>query len=72
MKFPNIDAERARLGMTRAELARECGIHPRTLYNWERNGRFQLDVVIRMSELFNCSLDYLAESVDETKEKEEV
>lgn len=59
MKYPNIEAERARLGMSKDDLARACGVTYRTLYNWERNGHYRLDAVQKMAKLFNCTIDYL-------------
>jgi len=67
LKFPNIEAERARLGLTKADLADLIGVSYRTFYNWEQSGKFQLDAMQRMAELFNCSLDYLAQTKEENE-----
>lgn len=34
MKYPNIDAERARHGINAEELAQMLGVSRKTLYNW--------------------------------------
>ena len=57
--FPNIDAERARIGMTKAQLAKELQVCEKTLYHWERSGNFTLAAMNKMSELFGCTIDYL-------------
>lgn len=64
MKFPNIEAERARLGLTKSQLARALQVSDKTLYNWEHSGKFSLEAVQKMSKLFNCSIDYLLEPAD--------
>jgi len=58
--FPNIDAERARRGWTRVELARQIGVSYSTLKNWMRGSSdIPANKLIEMSELFDCSVDYL-------------
>lgn len=59
MKYPNIDAERARKGMNADELANELGISRKTLYNWTVNGNIPSSALIRMADIFHCSIDYL-------------
>ena len=39
MKYPNIDAERARMGLTLDGLAKALGISRKTLYNWCNHGK---------------------------------
>lgn len=58
--FPNIEAERARLGMSRVKLAEELGVSYATLKNWMR-GTTDIPVskVVEMAQMFNCSTDYL-------------
>lgn len=58
--FPNIDAERARLGMSRACLARQLGISYSTLKSWMA-GKTEIPCskIVEMSKLFNVSTDYL-------------
>ena len=58
--FPNIDAERARLGMTRLDLAAKLGVSYSTLKNWLRGYTdIPASKIICMSNLFHCSTDYL-------------
>lgn len=38
MKYPNIDAERARHDMSLDSLASQLGVTRKTIYNWIRNG----------------------------------
>jgi len=58
--FPNINAECARAGMTKADLAEKIGVSYGTLKNWMRGkGEIPASKLIAMSELFNCSTDYL-------------
>ena len=50
MKYPNIEAERARNGMSSENLAAALGVSRKTLYNWCATGNipqsalFQLEV----------------------------
>lgn len=58
--FPNINAECARAGMTKTELAEKIGVSYGTLKNWMRGkGEIPASKLVAMSELFNCSTDYL-------------
>lgn len=59
MKYPNIDAERARRGLSADELAKELGVGRKTLYNWTMRGNIPSSALIRMADLFQCSIDYL-------------
>ena len=59
LKYPNIDAERARNGMSAELLASNLGVTRKTLYNWCTCGNIPQSALIKMSELFNCSIDYL-------------
>lgn len=68
MRFPNIEAERARIGMTNVELAKALDVSEMTIYNWRRSGRYPLPALVKMSKLFGCSLEYLAQT-DDSKEE---
>ena len=59
MKYPNIDAERARKGINQDSLAEKLGVSRKTLYNWMDNGKIPASALIEMAELFGCSIDYL-------------
>lgn len=59
MKYPNIDAERARKGISNEGLAAELGVTRKTLYNWVDKGNIPASALIQMADLFGCSIDYL-------------
>ena len=58
--FPNIDAERARLGMSKLELSRTLGVSYSTLKSW-MCGKTEMPCskIIAMAKLFGVSSDYL-------------
>ncbi len=58
--FPNIDAERARNGMSRAELASQLGVSYSTMKSW-MSGRTDIpsSKLVAMSNIFHVSIDYL-------------
>ncbi len=58
--FPNIEAERVRLRMSRAYLAELLGVSLRTYSNWMNGVRdIPSSALIKMAKLFCCSTDYL-------------
>lgn len=59
MKYPNIDAERARRGMSADELANKLGVSRKTLYNWTASGNIPSSALVQMADMFKCSIDYL-------------
>ena len=59
MKYPNINAEMARNGMSRGDLAEKMGVCRKTVYNWLSKGNVPMDVMVKLAELFDCSVDYL-------------
>lgn len=60
MLYPNIEAERARLGITKSELSNRIGVTPKTLVNWQ-SGKTPIptSALIAMRKLFKCKIDYL-------------
>ena len=60
MRYPNIEAERARNGMTKEKFASLLGISVSTVKNWQ-NGRTEIPAskIIKIAILFNVSTDYL-------------
>lgn len=58
--FPNIDAERARLGMSKVDLAHALGVSYSTLKSW-MGGKTEIPCskLIAMTKLFGVSSDYL-------------
>ena len=59
VKYPNIDAERARNGISNDRLAEDLGVTRKTLYNWLAKGNIPLSALIRMADMFGCTIDYL-------------
>lgn len=60
MFYPNIEAERARAGMTKANLAATISVSPDTVKNWQ-NGRTEIPAskLVALADLFHVSTDYL-------------
>ena len=60
MKYPNIEAERARYNLTQAELAESLSVSRATYKNWQ-SGRIEIpgSQIIAMTKLFGVSSDYL-------------
>lgn len=69
MVFASIEAERARKGLTKEELAKKMGVSVKTYYNW-LNGRNPIpsDVLIKMSVFFGVTIDYLLKVKEAEKE----
>lgn len=59
MRYPNIEAERARINMSKENLAAELGISRKTLHNWVSAGNIPQAALEKMADIFNCSIDYL-------------
>lgn len=59
MSYPNINAERVRLGMTMEDMAQKLGVTRKTIYNWMAHGKIPQSKLRLMTEMFNCSADYL-------------
>lgn len=58
--FPNIDAERARLGWSRMYLASRLNVSYSTLRNWMRGvTEIPSSKIVEMAEMFHCTTDYL-------------
>ena len=59
-KYPNIEAERARSGLSQEQLIEHLGYKERkSYYTWLTSGNIPTSVLIKMSDLFDCSVDYL-------------
>lgn len=60
MKYPNIEAERARLGLSKDEFAKKLGVATKTYYNW-LNGVNSIpsDALMEMARMSNSTMDYL-------------
>lgn len=70
-RFMNIEAERARAGLSKGELAKMLGASTRTYYNWIKGTTpIPHTVLLKMKELFKTSIDYLLEESAVTAEEE--
>lgn len=66
-KYMNIEAERARLGLTKEELAKKLGISVKTYYNWIGGAKPMPHTKLKeMSQMFGVKVDYLVEEHEET------
>ena len=68
LPYPNINAERVRMGLTMEDFADELGVTRKTVYNWMAHGNIPQGKLEAMSEMFHCSGDYLLE----TRNKESI
>ena len=60
MKYPNIEAERARLGLSKDDFAKKIGIATKTYYNWINGvNPIPSDTLISLSAICNVDIDYL-------------
>ena len=68
MMFNSIEAERARNGMSKEELATQIGISVKTYYNW-LNGVNPIPstALIKMSDIFGVRIDYLLNRDEQRK-----
>lgn len=56
----NIASERVRLGLSQEGLAEKLGVSRDSVKDWESGETaIRSTVLVRMSDLFGCSLDYL-------------
>lgn len=61
--FTNIEAERARLGLSKEEISNILVITPKTYYNWIYGiTPIPSTKLVKLAKLFNVSLDYLLET----------
>lgn len=60
MKYPNIEAERARNALTCEKLSESIGVSRKTYLNWQ-NGVSEIPAskICAMADIFMCSTDYL-------------
>ncbi len=58
--FPNIEAERARYGMSQSYVAKYLGVSIRTFQNWMRGeSEIPASALVSMAKLWGKSTDYL-------------
>lgn len=55
----NIEAERGRMQLTKEELSKKLGITSKTYLSYIRGKAIPSDILINMSQIFNCTVDYL-------------
>lgn len=66
MQAERVTAERERLGMKQAELAREIGVSKQMINAIEKGMRDPSEkILVRMATLFDCTTDYLLGLSDE-------
>ena len=66
MIYPNIEAERARAGMTKEGLATALGVSASTMKNWMSNRtEIPASKIVAMATLFNVTTDYLLGRTDQ-------
>ncbi len=58
-KYPNIEAERARVNISQEELAEKLNIERKTYYNWLTKGNIPVSSLMTLADMFDCSVDYL-------------
>lgn len=60
LRYPNIEAERARYGYSQEELSGRLGVTRKTYQNWQgAKSEIPCSKVIAMAYMFNVSADYL-------------
>ncbi len=60
MKYPNIEAERARLGLSKEDFAKKLGVATKTYYNWINGANpIPSNSLIIMADMCNARIDYL-------------
>lgn len=60
LKYPNIEAERVRAGFSQEQFIEMLGYKERkSYYNWLANGNIPLSALVKMADIFHCSVDYL-------------
>lgn len=68
MSVNNIASERVRLGLSQVDLAKKLNVGVRTLRGWENNPmRIPASALLKMSDLFNCTTDWLIGLTEERK-----
>lgn len=73
MNYPNIEAERARAGMTKANMANAIGVTADTLKNWQNNRtEIPASKIVALADLFGVTTDYLLGRVATPKAMKEM
>ncbi len=62
MAFKNIEAERARNGLSKEEIAKKIGVTVKTYYNWINGiNPIPSTALLIMADIFEVDVDYLLE-----------
>ncbi len=61
--YPNINAERARMGLSVEMLTDKLGVTRKTYYNWLSNGKIPQAKLELMADLFGVTVGYLINQV---------
>jgi transcriptional regulator with XRE-family HTH domain len=59
IKYPNIEAERVRKGLSQDELAEKLHCERKSYFNWLTTGKIPGTILVSLAEMFDCSTDYL-------------
>ena len=60
MKFPNIEAERVRIGLSKEKFAEQIGVATKTYYNWIKGiNPIPSTYLIKISQICKVNIDYL-------------
>ena len=59
MARPNIEAERARLGMTKGQMCEALGVTSKTYISYIEGGTIPSTVLVKLHEMTGKSVDYL-------------
>lgn len=62
--FPNLEAEQGRKKINNTVLADLLKVDRKTLGKWKKDGLIPAKALIKMSEIFDCSIDYLVGRTD--------
>ena len=59
LSYPNIEAERARRGLSKDEFSKMLGVSRKTYYNWVAKGKIPQNKLELMADIFGTSTEYL-------------
>ncbi len=59
LSYPNIEAERARRGLSKDEFSKMLGVSRKTYYNWVAKGKIPQSKLELMADIFGTSTEYL-------------
>ena len=59
MRFPNLEAEQARLGMTNKQMGEVIGTSFQNYSRWKSSGDFKIGDVLKLADFFKLDMEYL-------------